>query len=126
MPDTQRKGVALALLAIPASAIVTVAENESTRFTPWEIMIGLLIVSLCLAYRSEVGSSFFEELAFSIMLSAGVVFMVEMPLELWLDARGDAFRHQWRDWFIFTTWLGSTAIAMFFLRFVAQGTGRRS
>lgn len=79
MADTHRKGVALALLAIPASAIVTVAENESTRFTPWEIMIGLLIVSLCLAYRSEVGTSLFELLAFAIMLSAGVVFLVGMP-----------------------------------------------
>lgn len=85
-PALERKSVALALLAVLVGAIVQITHAEGP-FTPWQSLVGLIMLSASIAYSADVGRSLSECICFALIVAAGVLFTIGFlldPLLEWL------------------------------------------
>jgi hypothetical protein len=111
-PVTDPRTLALALLAIPASVIVTVAE-ASGQFGPWEIPIGLLILLVTLSYEESIPENFLGSGAFSIMCGAGVLFVTGVFIDAWIGDLSHASARMTagtRNWLMVGAWLAFSCL----------------
>lgn len=100
------KSLALALLAIPAGAIVTVTQAEG-GFGPWEIPIGALIIFVTLAYENSISDRLLETAAFSIMLGAGLLCSFGFIIEIAVGSSSSLSK----DWCLVISWTSFSVAA---------------
>ncbi len=71
-----RNLIVLALLAVLVGAVVPVAQATGS-FTPWEAIVGLIIIFTARAFGAEVSAGLTSEsIAFSMIMAAGIVFCI--------------------------------------------------
>ena len=84
----ERQSIALALLAVLTGAIVQVTQSE-TPFTPWQSIVGLIMVASAQAYGKQISRGWnAEALAFAMIFAAGIVFSLGFALEQLLPKFG--------------------------------------
>jgi hypothetical protein len=72
--------LSLALLALMTSGVVVMTRGND-YFSLWDSVVGVIMLSVAAAYRHEVGIDPYYRLAFSLIVGAGLMFVVGPFLE---------------------------------------------
>jgi hypothetical protein len=124
--DQPRHLVILALLAVLVGAVVNVAQATGT-FTPWESIVGLIMLFTARAFGDNISSGrTYESIAFSMIMGAAILFCIGFLVDqflLYLEilkinpsdparyiSKRGYFSSSEQDEFFFLLWIALTSI----------------